>query len=120
MEFAGDCRSWELQIRHFGRRYRAVAFNVRGYPPSDVPEPPASYRLILSLGSAGTPLPIRSAGGNEPPYAADVDCFRRRGLALSAPSILMKQNISSAALTVMAELWVIPSISKIPANSTAS
>ena len=37
-EFAGDHRSWEAQLRHFSRRYRCVAFNARGYPPSDVPE----------------------------------------------------------------------------------
>jgi pimeloyl-ACP methyl ester carboxylesterase len=42
-EFAGDYRSWELQMRHFGQRYRCIAFNARGYPPSDVPESPASY-----------------------------------------------------------------------------
>ncbi|MBV9538529.1 MAG: alpha/beta hydrolase [Acidisphaera sp.] len=42
-EFAGDARSWEVQLRHFGRRYRAVAFNARGYPPSDVPDDPACY-----------------------------------------------------------------------------
>jgi pimeloyl-ACP methyl ester carboxylesterase len=37
-EFAGDCRSYETQLRYFSRRYRCVAFNARGYPPSDVPE----------------------------------------------------------------------------------
>ncbi len=37
-EFAGDSRSWEAQLRHFGRRYRCIAYNARGYPPSDVPE----------------------------------------------------------------------------------
>jgi pimeloyl-ACP methyl ester carboxylesterase len=42
-EFAGDHRSWELQMRHFGQRYRCIAFNARGYPPSDVPESRASY-----------------------------------------------------------------------------
>jgi len=42
-EFAGDQRSWEAQMRHFGRRYRCVAFNARGYPPSDVPESHVSY-----------------------------------------------------------------------------
>jgi pimeloyl-ACP methyl ester carboxylesterase len=36
-EFSGDLRSWETQMRHFSRRYRCVAFNARGYPPSDVP-----------------------------------------------------------------------------------
>ncbi len=42
-EFAGDMRSWEGQLRFFSRRYRAIAFNARGYPPSDVPGDPASY-----------------------------------------------------------------------------
>jgi pimeloyl-ACP methyl ester carboxylesterase len=42
-EFAGDQRSWEPQVRHFGQRYRAVAYNARGYPPSDVPEAISSY-----------------------------------------------------------------------------
>ncbi len=42
-EFAGDMASWEPQLRTFGRRYRAIAFNARGYPPSDVPPTPASY-----------------------------------------------------------------------------
>jgi len=37
-EFAGDGRSWEPQLRHFSRRYRTIAYNARGYPPSDVPE----------------------------------------------------------------------------------
>jgi len=36
-EFAGDVRSYELQLRYFGQRYRCIAFNARGYPPSDVP-----------------------------------------------------------------------------------
>jgi pimeloyl-ACP methyl ester carboxylesterase len=36
-------RSWEPQLRHFSRRYRAVAFNARGYPPSDVPGDVSAY-----------------------------------------------------------------------------
>ncbi len=42
-EFAGNLRSHEPQLRHFGKRYRAIAFNARGYPPSDVPEQVSSY-----------------------------------------------------------------------------
>ena len=45
-EFAGDHRSWEPQMRYFGQRYRAIAFNARGYPPSDVPERQSSYSQI--------------------------------------------------------------------------
>lgn len=36
-EFAGDSRSWEAQLRFFARRYRCIAYNARGYPPSGVP-----------------------------------------------------------------------------------
>ena len=42
-EFAGDFRSYEQQVRYFGRRYRCVAYNARGYPPSDVPAELARY-----------------------------------------------------------------------------
>ena len=42
-EFAGDHRSWEPQLRHFGRRYRVIAYSARGYPPSDVPASPQAY-----------------------------------------------------------------------------
>jgi len=37
-EFAGDYRSYEMQLRYFGQRYRCIAYNARGYPPSDVPQ----------------------------------------------------------------------------------
>ena len=42
-EFAGEAASWAPQMRFFARRYRAIAYNARGYPPSDVPEDPAAY-----------------------------------------------------------------------------
>ena len=42
-EFADDYRGYEGQMRYFGRRYRCVAYNARGYPPSDVPEDAARY-----------------------------------------------------------------------------
>ena len=42
-EYAGDYRSWEAQMRHFGRRYRAITSNARGYPPSDVPAAVSAY-----------------------------------------------------------------------------
>lgn len=42
-EFSGDHRSWEGQMRHFSRRYRCVAYNARGYPPSEVPASVSSY-----------------------------------------------------------------------------
>ena len=42
-EFAGDARSWRPQMQFFARRYRCIAYNARGYPPSDVPDDPAAY-----------------------------------------------------------------------------
>ena len=47
-EFSGDFRSWEGQLRHFSRRYRCVAFNARGYPPSDVPAAPSQYSHLIA------------------------------------------------------------------------
>jgi pimeloyl-ACP methyl ester carboxylesterase len=42
-EFSGDLRSWQLQVSHFRKKFRCVAFNARGYPPSDVPERVSKY-----------------------------------------------------------------------------
>ena len=42
-EFLGDIQAWEPQLRHFSRRYRTIAFNARGYPPSDVPQRAEDY-----------------------------------------------------------------------------
>jgi pimeloyl-ACP methyl ester carboxylesterase len=42
-EFAGETRSWDPQVNFFARRYRTIAYNARGYPPSDVPEDVNAY-----------------------------------------------------------------------------
>ena len=42
-EFAGDHRSWEPQMRFFARYFRCIAFDARGFPPSEVPEDGARY-----------------------------------------------------------------------------
>jgi pimeloyl-ACP methyl ester carboxylesterase len=63
-EFAGDHRSWEPQLRHFGQRYRAISYAARGYPPSDVPEDPARYsqtRAADDIASVLDHLGIRKA-----------------------------------------------------------
>ena len=47
-EFADDLHSWEAQIRHFSRRYRCIAFNARGYAPSDVPKAVSKYSQAIA------------------------------------------------------------------------
>ena len=47
-EFADDLYSWEAQLRYFSRRYRCVAFNARGYPPSDVPRARTLYSQAIA------------------------------------------------------------------------
>ncbi len=42
-ELESDLRSWEPQVRYFSRSYRCIAYNARGYPPSDVPDDLTSY-----------------------------------------------------------------------------
>ena len=38
-EFAGDHRSWEPQLRHFGKRHRSVAFKRGAIRPRRSPRP---------------------------------------------------------------------------------
>ena len=42
-EFGSDIREWEQQISWFSREYRCIAYNARGYVPSDVPNNPEQY-----------------------------------------------------------------------------
>ena len=47
-EFGGDYRSWDDQMRHFGRGRRCITFSGRGYPKSDVPTDASQYGQDLS------------------------------------------------------------------------
>jgi pimeloyl-ACP methyl ester carboxylesterase len=47
-EFADDLRGWEPQLRFFSRRYRCIAFNARGYPPSEVPRARSKYSQVIA------------------------------------------------------------------------
>ncbi|MGE3272393.1 MAG: alpha/beta fold hydrolase, partial [Chloroflexota bacterium] len=42
-EFAGDHRSWALQVQFLARRYRTITYGARGYHPSSVPTDDAAY-----------------------------------------------------------------------------
>jgi pimeloyl-ACP methyl ester carboxylesterase len=92
-ELAGDYRSWEPQLRFFGRRYRCIAYNARGYPPSDVPQSPAAYSqeivaddiadLVRSLGLSSAHL-VGSAMGSSTVLHAGI---RHPGLTRSITAI---------------------------------
>src|SRR5205085_1837645 len=59
-EFAGDLRSWEAQIGRFSQQYRCLAYNARGYPPSDVPSDPSAYSQQHAVDDA---VAVLEAGG---------------------------------------------------------
>ncbi|MBT3788214.1 MAG: alpha/beta fold hydrolase [Alphaproteobacteria bacterium] len=42
-EFAAEVETWYPQFEAFTSQYRCVAFNARGWPPSDVPDDPTAY-----------------------------------------------------------------------------
>jgi pimeloyl-ACP methyl ester carboxylesterase len=92
-EFAGDLRSWEPQMRALARRYRCIAFNARGYPPSDVPATLEQYSqdihvddiagVLDALGIGKAHIAGCSMGG----YAAIHFALRYAARALSATAI---------------------------------
>lgn len=47
-EFGGDLKSWEPQMRFLSRFFRCIAFNARGYPPSDVPTAMEAYSQAIA------------------------------------------------------------------------
>jgi pimeloyl-ACP methyl ester carboxylesterase len=51
---ASDHRGWDAQLRHFSRGYRCIAYNARGYPPSDVPEDAVLYGWECAVDDIGT------------------------------------------------------------------
>jgi pimeloyl-ACP methyl ester carboxylesterase len=92
-EFAGDLRSWEPQMRFFARRYRCIAYNARGYPPSDVPAAEAKYSQDIHVDDIARvmdALEIRKAhvvGCSMGGYAAIHFAIRHGRRALSATAI---------------------------------
>ena len=48
-ELAGSCRSFDPQVETFHPRFRCVAFNARGYPPSDVPASDQAYSQDIAV-----------------------------------------------------------------------
>ena len=92
-EFAHDMRGWEPQIRYFSRRYRCIAFNARGYPPSEVPKARSQYSQAIATDEIANVLrylKLRKAhviGCSMGGYAALHFGLRHRRMALSVTSI---------------------------------
>ena len=73
-EFAGDYRSWDLQVGFFSRTYNVITYCARGYPPSSVPESQINYSqeeavtdlkgLMKKLGIEKAHIVGLSMGGN--------------------------------------------------------
>jgi len=55
-EYAGSCRSFDMQVEAFRARHRCVAFNARGYPPSEVPASVGSYSQYHAAADIGAVL----------------------------------------------------------------
>jgi pimeloyl-ACP methyl ester carboxylesterase len=62
-EFAGDWRTWEPQMRHFSRRYRCIAYNARGYPPSEQRARDDILAVLDALGAGRAHIVGNSMGG---------------------------------------------------------
>src|SRR5690349_18143551 len=55
-ELAGSCRSFDPQVAAWKDRFRCVAFNARGYPPSAVPEKVDAYSQEIAASDIGAVL----------------------------------------------------------------
>ena len=55
-EFGGSCRSFDAQVEAFRGTHRCVAFNARGYPPSDVPASVDAYSQDIAASDVGAVL----------------------------------------------------------------
>ena len=92
-EFADDLHGWEAQMQYFSRRYRCIAFNARGYPPSDVPKAASKYSQAIAaddIASVMRHLKIRKAhiiGCSMGAYAALHFALRYPRMAISSTVI---------------------------------
>ena len=55
-ELAGSCRSFDPQVAAWKDRWRCIAFNARGYPPSAVPEKVDAYSQEIAASDIGAVL----------------------------------------------------------------
>jgi pimeloyl-ACP methyl ester carboxylesterase len=123
-EFLGEIHGWEAQLRYFSRKYRCIAYNARGYPPSAVPDHADAYswehqradlRAVLdALGIDRAHLVGLSMGAFASFYFGMKWPERARSMTLagigtgSAPADRerMPQQMTATAQALLAEGWV--------------
>ena len=116
MSTAATRAAWEPQVRYFSRRYRVMAYNHRGYPPSTVPRAARDYsqdllvedlrQLLRHLGLGPVPLGGCSMGANVARDFAIAHGEMTRSLILvgagagsvNREQVLKAQEASAAAL----------------------
>ncbi len=55
-ELAGSCRSFDLQVKEWRGAWQCVAFNARGYPPSEIPASIDAYSQDIAASDIGAVL----------------------------------------------------------------
>jgi pimeloyl-ACP methyl ester carboxylesterase len=115
-EFAGTCRSFDAQVAAFEETHRCIAFNARGYPPSDVPPALESYSqdiacrdivaVLDGLGIASAHLVGVSMGAAAALQAAINEPRRVRSITLASigTGSDAKPDDNQAAMEAMAQL----------------
>jgi pimeloyl-ACP methyl ester carboxylesterase len=130
-EYGNDYHAWEPQLRYFGKRYRCIAFNARGFAPSDIPESPVAYSqdqavedlasvigelklgpahvVGLAMGSFTTlfhalarPANCRSQVVAGCGYGADIERKQEHEAACERVALMFEQQGSAAAAHVLA------------------
>jgi len=90
-----DLRSWEPQLRVFGRRNRCLAYNARGYPPSDVPDDQAAYSQQAAVDDA---VAVLAAAGvaNAHVVGLSMGGFTALHLTMQRPDLVRSALVAGA------------------------
>lgn len=117
-ELASDLRQWRGQIGPLSQRFRCIAFNARGYPPSDVPLEDGAYRwerfaadagaVLDHLGLPDAVLVGWSMGGYAALQFARLNPWRVRGLAavgVGSGSPSAERAGFQAQMRALAQAW---------------